>query len=438
MNIVLANLDPGTSLIRNSPLKKRFSTLHFPIGLGIIASVLKQHGWIVSVHDSYVNGDNLSFLDRIRSESPDVLLLSGFLGNYYLTFIKNILDRIKGISKDITTIMGGPLASCIPQVLLDETKIDYIVIGEGEITIVELLDAIEKNISVNKIPGIAFRDQKKCIAYGPQRERIENIDTLPYPLYNFFNIDKYLAYLNQKNRCWEISSSRGCYNSCHFCHRIFGRKVTYHSPNYIIDHMQFIKKKYGINRINFVDDNFVGSKSRIDSFLGQLGNCSDRFIWRFQGRIDRVDKQMIMDMVKTGLTSVSFGIESGSESMLNRLGKKINLDEALHKLYQFQNMTTVYTSFIVGGPKEDWNTINETIDFIKKAKLRHVSAGILTPFPGTKIYQKAVDSNMITNEYNYCKNIGPVYDFPYLNMSNLSDEELLIARDMVNNAVVGN
>ena len=157
MNIIIANLIPEKIHIRDKLLERRVTTLHFPTGLGIIAACLKNAGRRFETYDSYVNGSTEDFLKTIEAMRPDCVLLSGFLGNFGYTFVKEIVYKIKTIHQPTLIVLGGPMASVIPELLLSKAPLDFIVKGEGENTIIELLEAIEKKYDFATVKGIYLK-----------------------------------------------------------------------------------------------------------------------------------------------------------------------------------------------------------------------------------------------------------------------------------------
>lgn len=423
MHILVANLSPGAAEV--------FTTLHFPLGLGCVAAALKGAGQQFTVYDSYVDGTTEGFLKAVRRDNPDVILLSGFLGNYTYSFIKDISGIIKEIDRSIVIVIGGPIATTIPELLISKTEVDFVVKGEGECTLAELIDALKSKADISSVSGVYFRDRFGRAAFTGDRQRIERLDDHPFPDYDSFPVGHYVKYLEETGRCWEISASRGCYNRCRFCRLTFGRRVTSYSARAVIDHMSYVLERYKIDRFNFVDDNFLSDTGKIDEFIRLLSRQEHRFKWRFQGRADRISPELVEGMAGVGLFGISFGIESGSQEMLDRYGKNLDIQKVLVNLAAIKDTIKVNATFIVGGPGENWQTIRQTEEFIKRIKLKNIGVGILTLFPGTALYDDALRSGHIDNEEEYCKNLGPVYKVPYINMSDLSDSDLLKARDML-------
>ena len=433
MKILLANLAPEPHQNTCAKATKQTATLHFPTGMGIIAQCLKKSGRTFDVIDTYVGSTNIDFIDHIAINRPSILLLSGFVGNYFYGFFKKMTVKIKSVIPSIIIILGGPMATVIPEILIKKTLVDYIVLGEGENTVIELLDVLDHNYNPHSVAGICYAGKDRKPIFTQSRERIPMLDASLFPNYDAFPINDYIEYLNKTNRCWELHASRGCVNRCTFCNRIFGNKLSYHNPISVVSHMRNVYLRYGINRFNFVDDNFLNSSDWIDSFLFYLGHESIRFKWRFQGRINAISVPLIERMKSLGLIGVSLGLESGNQRMLNRYNKNISLEHTIFMLSQIIPLIDIHGTFIIGGPDENYETIEDTANFIKRIGLRNINAGILTLFPGSMLYRYAINEGYIVDEEQYCLSLGPVYQKPYVNLSSLPDKVLIEACNDLNN-----
>jgi radical SAM superfamily enzyme YgiQ (UPF0313 family) len=356
------------------------------------------------------------------------------LGNYQYFYIKQFVSKINQRFPECKVIIGGPMASTVPQILLENISADdeqiILVIGEGEKTIIDLLTCIENKSNLSKVKGIGFIKHSKYVQTPPQ-ERIQNLDEHPYPAYELFDIKTYVDYVNGTNRCWELCTSRGCYGKCLYCKRVFGNKISMKSPSHIVQEMEHFSAKYDINRFNFVDDNFLNLEKQVVTFYEKLKECKMAFKWRFQGRADRFTPHLAKKLVEVGLYDVSFGIESGSPIILKEMNKMIDLNIARQNLKGLPEELDTHASFIIGMPSESNETVQQTIQFIREVKIKNVNAGILTLFPGTPLYAQAVRSGIITNEDDYCNQLGPVYIYPYTNMTLYSNDQLLEWRDLV-------
>lgn len=409
-------------------------TLHFPMGLGLILAAIRSKTDLqLSVLDNYVPG--LSFediLEKISSDAPDYILLTGFLGNYQYRFIVYALNKIKEVSPKSIVIIGGPMASCIPKLLIEKTSVDFVVIGEGEATIVDLLLRLNNGDSINSCDGIAFRRADGVATVTSVRERIKELDEYPHPAYDLFQMEHYTEYVRKTGRCWEISNSRGCYAKCGYCRLTFGQKITFRPYDHILNEVRFIIENYGICRFNFVDDNFLNSARQVREFVDALETFEHKIQFRFQGRADKLTPELAKLLIDVGCFDISIGMESGSQRILDDMQKYLDVEKAANNIRGVLKLgVSIHATFIVGMPNEDFNSIKSTIDFIKYTGLPYVSTGILTPFPDTRIYTLAKERGLILDDHLYCLELGRVYEIPYVNLTKFSDEQLLTWRDEI-------
>jgi len=436
--VVALNIEdrPYVSLTDSSVNSSKFSgkTLHFPMGLGLILAALRSRMNLqISVLDNYVPG--LSFEDilkKLHSDSPTYILLSGFLGNFQYKFIVNAIGRIKEVSPTSLLIIGGPMASCIPKLLIQKTLIDFVVVGEGEATIIDLIQRLNDGTSIESCEGIAYRGEDGSAVVTPARARIKELGEFPIPAYDLFQIDYYTDYIKQTGRCWEISNSRGCYAKCGYCRLTFGQKITFRPFEHILNEVRYIIENYGINRFNFVDDNFLNSSRQVFEFVDALQNFDYPIQFRFQGRADKLTPELAKLLIDVGCFDISIGMESGSQRILDDMQKFLDVEKAAKNIRGVLSLgVSIHATFIVGMPNEDFNSIKSTVDFIKDTNLPYVSTGILTPFPDTRLYALAKDRGLIIDDHQYCMDLGRVYEIPYVNLTKFSDEQLLEWRDEI-------
>jgi radical SAM superfamily enzyme YgiQ (UPF0313 family) len=208
------------------------------------------------------------------------------------------------------------------------------------------------------------------------------------------------------------------------------------SAGSIVKEMENFYSTYGVNRFNFVDDNFLNNDGHVSNFCRALKESNIKFRWRFQGRADRFSRRLAEEMLEVGLYDVSFGIESGSQNILNEMHKKLDISKAIMNLKDIPSELDTHASFIVGMPSESHQTITETIEFIHNAGIKNVNCGILTLFPGTSIYEYAKFNGFITDDEAYCDDLGPVYSYPYVNLTSYPDEQLLGWSKLINEQAV--
>jgi len=433
VNILLANLYWSHDSDNNLEKMKH---LHYPTGLAIIAGEIKRRRrdnlFTVDSYMGDIKDDEI--FDCVDRNRIDFILLSMYLGNYQYRYLKRFINNIIRFFPKVTVIVGGAMASTIPEILLKNiTSADkrvICVIGEGEETIVDLLNCLENKSDLNKVNGISYRDKR--VLFTAERERIKNLDGYSRPAYDIFDTKRYVEYVKNNNRCWEISASRGCYGNCIYCKLVFGRKITMRSAGSVVGEMEDFHASYGLGSFNFVDDNFLNSERQVWDFYYALKKSSLKFRWRFQGRADYFSPGLAQSLLEVGLYDVSFGIESGSVDILTSMNKKMDLDKAGKNIKSLPPELQTHGCFIVGMPGETQDTIDQTIKFVKDVGLKHASAGILTAFPGTALYDMAKSRSMIKDEDEYCCNLGPAYARPYVNFTQYPDEQLVAWAQSIN------
>jgi len=267
---------------------------------------------------------------------------------------------------------------------------------------------------------------------------MKDLSKYPLPDYELFDMASYVEYLKEFDRCWEISTSRGCYARCSYCKLTFGNKITFRQVDHVVAEMSLIKKQFRIDRFNFVDDNFLNSPRQVDEMADGLRQCSDNFQFRFQGRADRINKNLAKTLKDVGCFDISYGLESGSQKIIDDMGKSLDVkkDEENLKSVVDDSGLNVHATFIIGMPLENDETIAETKNYIRRIGLPNFSAGILTPFPDTQIYKHAKDQGLIEDDNIYCDNLGTVYDDVYVNLTQFDNERIRDWRNEINGSKV--
>ncbi len=428
--IYLANLEEKSKRMSRDYIQ----TLHFPAGLGLISGALSTTDHTLYVLDSYIDKQEPEeILSTISNNRPDYILLTGFLGNYQYSFIKKITHKIRELSPNTIQIIGGTMASTIPGLLIKHSAVDYVVIGEGEETILDLINSIQHGHSVSNVNGIAYRGADGQTLFTAERPRMKDLTKFPLPKYSLFDMPSYIDYIKRTGRCWDILSSRGCFGKCKYCERTFGRNVTYRPLEHVLEEIRFIKQNYGIDRFNFVDDNFLNNTKRVEEFTDALRHFNETIQFRFQGRGNLINYRLAKKLKQVGCFGISFGLESGSQRIIDSMYKFINVKKAEENVKAVLDTgLEVHATFIIGMPMEDEQSIQETKDFIRRIGLLHANAGILTPFPNTEIYRIAKQQGLITDDDSYCENLGTVYYEVYVNFTKYTDHQLLLWRNEIN------
>jgi len=365
-----------------------------PLGILSIAAVLEQNGIEVQVIDCYgLPSTTESLVDRILDIAPDVVgfscTTSSFLeGN-------RIAESIKASRPDMVTVFGGAHACTIGAPLLDSfPAIDYLVIGEGEMTMLELVQSGFRNVET--IAGVALRINGTGVLTST-RALIKNLDELPFPAYHLlpqfpqrYNLPLF-SYPKAPNT--SIISSRGCPYSCSYCDRsVFSSGFRFNSPEYIIEHMAMLNRKYGIRHVFFYDDLFTFDRKRVARFCELKEQKQLQVTYNCIARLEHVDAELLALLKGSGCWQVNFGIESGDPDVLKKHRKFFGLDEVGRKLKMVRDAgMRVKGLFMIGLPGEDETAIRRTIDYALSLPLEEINVTKFTPFPGAPVYKTIRD-----------------------------------------------
>ena len=391
-----------------------------PLGLIYLATYLKKKGYDVILDDYVVNNYSLDRVKKIvESFKPDFAGSTGATMNILSSL--EILNNYKSINSKIVTIAGGPHVTYDAENILSKHEhVDFIVRGEGEITVAHLLDEIENNRNYKNVPGISYREKSE-INHNIERPFIENINVLPLPDNNLIEISKYKAL----GLPFNMTTSRGCPFKCIFCigNKMGGNKVRYYDVKRVVDEFEALTR-IGPKQINIADDLFTSNKKRCIAICEEIINRGIIYPWTAFARVDTVTKELLDAMKKAGCTTVCFGIESGNQEILDRANKRITLDKCKSavKLCK-ESGIEVLSSFILGLPGETAGTVNETLEFSKSLNTKY-GYHILAPFPGTDVRDNSnfFGINILTDNWNLydAKNtVSESIHFPHEDVENI-------------------
>lgn len=370
----------------NAPVTKvsPHSKLALPLGLAYIASVLLQEGRTVQAVDFNISGLNLRRVDNIVHQKPSVVGISALTETYPNALI--IAKRMKELNNEVKIVLGGAHASILPEEVLQEEAIDYVVMGEGEATMAELCRYLLDGEGVpEEINGIGYKDKGGQIKLNPRRKLLDP-DMLPYPARDLFPLDFY-------QEQWNISTARGgCPFQCPFCSGSYiweGRRRP-RSPENIIEELKMLYEHRGAEYTFFSEDLFTVNKKWVKKLLELINQLDYPIKWGCATRVDCVDEELIADMAAAGCCSIQFGVESGSQRILDSV-KGITKEQVVNVIRACKkNNLKVASSFMVPFPQDTRETIRETKEFIKQLydEGSIIYMSYTSPFPGTEFYQK--------------------------------------------------
>jgi len=348
-----------------------------PYGITSIAAFLEKDGHEVTLSNLSSFGYSKGVELTLKSK-PDAVAISIFSFNRTESF--KYIKELKKRNSKIIIIAGGQHPTFLShQIAARYPEIDFIIKGEGEYSLKKLIDE-------------SFSSNEKVVS----SERILDINTIPYG--SHFS-GKTIG-VNPNEQFKYIITSRGCPSSCTYCSSpyFWKKKVTYRSPENIIEELKYINKKFGIIYFSIRDDNFTLSKKRVMEFCRLLDECGIYMMWNCQARVDTIDEEMLISMKKSGLEHIQFGVESGSEKILKIYDKHITLSK-IKNASDITRKVGVYLSFylMTGMTGETDKDTEDTRILISNTKPHDVIVSPVAYYPGTKIYSDSVKQGLITD-----------------------------------------
>lgn len=398
-----------------------------PLGLAYIASYLRENNVHVKIIDCTPLHLTIKDLaDVIRKEDPTIIGISSTTP--LISKSIEIADMVKRCRPDVTVILGGPHATAQGKEILATSKsIDIAVVGEGELTMLDLVNNLEKrNMNLENVTGIIYKKQDK-IYVNKTRPLIENLDELPFPARDLLSMNKYKPSIKWYYRMpfTTMYTSRGCPFNCIFCdsHLTFGRRTRFRTAQSVVDEIEEVVEKWGVKEFIFYDDTFTLNKKHVNEICELILKKDIDITWGCLARVDTIDEKTLRKMKNAGCHIISFGIESGSEEMLRIMKKKITLQQA-EKAIELTKKVGIESAatFILGIPGETHETVKKTIDFAKKIDPTYAEFFNAVPFPGTELYQNLVNQNKLTN-FSW-ENYTELYNAPLIELEGFTKKEL--------------
>ncbi|MFQ5975601.1 MAG: B12-binding domain-containing radical SAM protein [Candidatus Hydrothermarchaeales archaeon] len=412
-------------LINPTQLEKT-PALYPPLGIGYIVAVLKENGYSPKVLDLAFDPE-IKQIKKIKGGGA----VYGFTSTTtQFAFARDVAEIIKKKDHEGKIIFGGAHPTVVPEQVIADKNIDVAVLGEGEYTFLELVQRIESGKPIDDVKGIYYKENGRGINTG-ERPFIEDLDALPFPEQRDFDVEKYFELKGYREL--SIISSRGCPGNCKFCQptvrRIFGKKLRYRSAGNVVDEIENLIDRFRLDMLVISDDTFVSNRKRVEDICNKIIDRDIQILWRVQTRVG-MKKETLKLMKKSGCFLVALGVESGSQEMLNRMGKGITIEKIKDTFKTCREVGILAHAFlIVGYPGETKETIQQTFDLIKDIKPLTTRVAIATPYPGTYLYDIAQEQNLISS--NDILKYDHLFGMPTLNLENLSKEGVIAARDML-------
>jgi len=431
-------------LFVNPCLRRDAQNRFLPVGLGYVVTAVKLAGFEFDLLDlDLLQLDDASVESYVRTHPYDVIALGCIVTHY--KWVKWFTQTIRTHQPRCTIVVGNTVGSSIPQLLLEKTPTDVVVLGEGDVTIVELLDALNRGVSLapvetaglaasdsselhpkgspdGRIRGIAFRDADGHVVNNGPRRAIRNIDDFPFPDWDIFDVARYIElgrrsaqetsfFPVDQSVVMPVNTARGCVYRCTFCHHVFWNDPYRHrSVASILGEIRQNVTKYGANYVNFWDELSFSSLRQAESVADALIEANLGIHWTAAIRSDLFGnpelsldrrKAVAEKMVRSGALVVGCSLESANDEILAAMNKRV---EAAYFAEQIRLLDEVglrtNTSLVIGYPQETLETIRETMSFCLDHSI-YPSAGFLMPMPGTGMWDYAVEHGYILDQDAY-------------------------------------
>jgi radical SAM superfamily enzyme YgiQ (UPF0313 family) len=400
-----------------------------PLGLLYLAASLRQAGYPrINIVDARVDDlGHKEILALLEKFSPDVVGISG-LGTEASETHK--LARLaKAASAHCKVVVGGPYASSCPEVIIEDPAIDFVVTGEGERTICELVCALESGRDVSGIDGLAFKTGG-IPAVNSRRTTIENVDSIPFPAWDLVDMEKYFSFTSRhsqnpvpaSHRLIPIFTSRGCPFGCIYCQSVFGKKTRLRSAENVLREIELLVEKYAPGEIEILDDIFnfdlVRAKQICDGIIKR--GIKIRLSFPNGLRADGMDGELVSKLKEAGAHLIFYAIESASPVLQKRIGKRLDLEKAGETIRLTARQGILVGGFFMFGfPEETKEEMLETIRFSRELPFHFAYFFYVTPRPATPLYALLKERNIVQKNAPLCH-----YFKLSVNLSAVADAEL--------------
>ena len=412
-----------------------------PFGLLYAASAFERLGNEVQIIDlSNEDWDFIKLCKGIDNYQPEIICFGGITPSYRR--LKNISVPLKEKYKDIPFIVGGVISS-IAELLIESAKIDIVVKGEAEIVFPSLLAAIKNKDSLNNIRGIVFKAGERIIV-TTKPQQVDDLDTIPIPNYELVNMPTYLMpvekwisqFFNEEegraikvrlktaNYILPIITARGCTHACVFCYRHM-RGIRQHSVDYIVNHILYLKNKYGVGIFQINDELTTSNRQWVLDFCSKvIEQKLEIFFIVLSGRVDNVDEEMLTALKAAGCLMINYGYETGSVKIIKEIHKGVTIDQSLKTALLTKKMGLKnIPEIMIGFPGETPDTVKETISFLKAINTWPISMNFPLPFPQTPLWNEAKKKGLIPNDEEFILGYDNASNFT-LNLTDYPDNEV--------------
>lgn len=378
-----------------------------PLGIAYMAAILEENNFDVNIIDaSAMNMTWETLKNELKRISPQIVAITALTPT--INQAMKTAQMVKEVCPGAVTIMGGYHPTFNYKELLDEDFVDVVIIGEGEYTMLELVETLKSGGDLAEVKGIAFDN-----IVTPPRSLITDLDGLPFPALHLLPMDHYKL-LNMKTNMATMVASRGCPMQCSFCASaaLHGPKLRLRSPKNIVDEMEHLINDYNVETIAFMDDTFTLDSKRVEEICAEIKKRDLKVFWGCTARVDNLSKDILKKMKETGCITIFMGIESADQQILDQMNKKTTIANIRHafELSRKEGIRTI-ASVVLGMPGDTKESMERTIKFVQELKPSYALFSLATPYPGTRFYQQMVEKNLIkVKDWSKYTLVSPVID----------------------------
>jgi len=401
----------------------------FPHGLSYVAAVWRNAGHKVEIYSQDVYHWPESHLQNLLDTQVfDVVGVSVIGGYYQYRKLLKISAAINRAKHRPFYILGGHGPAPEPEYFMKKTKADVIVIGEGERTALEILEALENKCSMASVNGIAYNDSGKCVRTSP-RSLIANLDEIPFPAWDLFRMDHYAmirqSHIKNTERSMAVLSGRGCKFKCNFCYRM-DKGLRTRPIESILEEIRILKRSYNVTFILFSDELLMSSEKRTIDICEGILKLGFKIRWSCSGRLNYAKPNVLKLMKNAGCVFINYGIESLDQQALVTMNKALTI-KMIHEGIQNTLNSGISPGYniIFGNIGETRESLRLGIEFLLKyddhSELRTIRP--VTPYPGSPLYYYAIEKGLLKDVEDFYENKHVNSDLLSVNFTDMTDDE---------------
>lgn len=405
MKVVLINPPLPVESLKNPVVTNLFYNA-MPLGICYLASIMRKNNIGVNILDAAAERHTLEYCSEwIKKEKPDLLGITSTTNNFYQALA--LAKESKKIKPDMPVIIGGSHVTALPKHALSFEEFDVGVIGEGEVTFLELVNTMAAKGNLSGVNGIIYREGSE-LKITPPREYIKDLDTIPFPARDLLKPHLYSSLPTDVLRLPKLTMvpTRGCPFHCIFCtSATTGKNYRIFSPEYLFAEIEHLYKDFGAREIAFATTTFTANHKQSEELMELLIKRKLDLVWTNSTRVDTVDKDLLVKMKKAGCWAVRLGIESGNDEVLKFIKKGIT-KERVRQVAKWCEEIGIHTKtfFMIGHLTDTEETVRDSIEFALSLPIGDVTVQFNTPLPGTAQYEMAKDYGYLKDDftaYNY-------------------------------------